>query len=106
MSAVILFTTCPNRKLAEKIALTLVEEKLVACVQIGSEISSVYRWRDKLERAKEIPLSAKTTQIKASQAILKIRELQPFEIPEILSIPVQDGFKPYLEWIAASTNTN
>lgn len=101
--AVMIVSNCPDKAVAEKIAMILVEQRLAACVQIGPPVTSIYRWKGKLERSQEIGLLAKTSLQMRDKAISKIRELHPFEVPEILSIPIDTGLPEYLQWVQAET---
>jgi periplasmic divalent cation tolerance protein len=104
MSEVLLvITTLPNRAAAERIAETLVTEGVAACVNILAECASVYRWQDKIEHANEIPLLIKTTRSVYPQLESSLRKLHPYEVPEILALPVSAGLPEYLNCVAQET---
>lgn len=105
MSALIVITNAPDRDVALKIANALVERKLAACVNILAECTSVYRWRGKLETATEVPLLIKTRAAIYSEVEAAIRDLHPYELPEIVAVPVERGLPDYLEWVSAATVT-
>jgi periplasmic divalent cation tolerance protein len=101
--AVIILTTAPDAKHAEAIARQLVEEHLAACVNVCATMTSVYRWKGALERADEYQLVIKTvdTRVKAVEA--RIQALHPYELPELLVIPIVDGGRAYLDWLIEET---
>ena len=95
-------TTLPDRGAAERLAAALVEERWAACAQVVGPVESTYRWREKVERATEWYCHIKTTLDRAPRARRRIRELHPYETPEIITVPIVDGDPDYLRWIAAS----
>lgn len=105
MSALIVITNAPDRDVALKIANALIERRLAACVNILAECTSVYRWRGKLETATEVPLLIKTRAAIYSEVEAAIRSLHPYELPEIVAVPVERGLPDYLEWVSAATVT-
>ena len=103
MSALIVITNAPDRDVALRIAHALVERKLAACVNILAECISVYRWNDQLETATEVPLLIKTRAAIYDEVEAAIRSLHPYELPEIVAVPITDGSAAYLDWIIAET---
>jgi periplasmic divalent cation tolerance protein len=97
--AVIVFSTCANRKEARTIARAIVEERLAACVQLLPPIQSVYRWRGAVQESKEILLLFKTTLAQFAALERRISELHGYETPEILAVPVTAGAEKYLAWL-------
>ena len=97
-------TTLPDRATAERLAASLVEERWAACAQVVGPVESVYRWQGKVERATEWYCHLKTTLDRAPGARRRIRELHPYETPEIIAVPIVDGDPDYLRWIAASVS--
>ncbi len=95
----LIYTTFSNQDDAHKISRTLLEKRLIACVNIGSEIKSLYFWQERLEEDKEIPVLFKTTSEKVSLAIKILQDLHPYETPAILEIPVAYAVPPFLEWV-------
>ncbi len=100
--AIVVFMTAANREEAGRLAETLVEKRLAACVQILPEMESVYRWQGRVERQREVLLIAKTTQLKFGKLEKEVRELHSYETPEIVAVPLIAGSGPYLEWLEAS----
>jgi periplasmic divalent cation tolerance protein len=96
------FCTCPEKD-AERIATALLAERLVACVQM-LPVKSRYWWRGKLESADEVLLLMKTRADLMGSLIAKIRQLHPYEVPEVVAVKLEEGNPAYLEWLAAETN--
>ncbi len=105
MSAMIVITSAPDRKVAQAIAQALVERKLAACVNILASCTSVYRWQGKIETADEVPLLIKTRAEIYTEVEAAIKGLHPYEVPEIVALPVAEGSHDYLEWLSAATVT-
>lgn len=105
MSALIVITNAPDRDIALKIARALIERKLAACVNILAECTSVYRWQGKLETATEVPLLIKTRAAIYPELEAAIKSLHPYELPEIVAVPIERGLSGYLEWVGAATVT-
>lgn len=95
-------TTLPDRHAAERLAATLVEERRAACVQVAGPVASTYRWEGKVEQATEWYCHCKTTDAAAPGLQARIRELHPYDTPEIVAVPIVDGDPDYLRWIEAS----
>jgi periplasmic divalent cation tolerance protein len=96
------FITAPNREEARLLVDALVTSRLAACVQILSEIESVYRWQGAIERQPEILLIAKTTRGKFAELETEVRRLHSYETPEIVALSITEGSVPYLEWLIKS----
>lgn len=105
MSALIVITNAPDREIALKIARALIERKLAACVNILAECTSIYRWQGKLETATEVPMLIKTRAAIYPDLEAAIKSLHPYELPEIVAVPVERGLPEYLEWVGAETLT-
>ncbi|WJW75285.1 divalent-cation tolerance protein CutA [Thiohalobacter sp. IOR34] len=95
----IAFCTVPDRETAERIAMALVERRLAACVNILPGLSSVYRWQGAVQHDEELLLLIKTRGGLASRLQAAIRELHPYELPEIVAVPIVAGLPDYLHWI-------
>ena len=100
----IVLCTCPDRETAQEIASTLVEYGHAACVNILPGIASVYTWQGQVQQDEELQLLIKTT----GQAYRKVEEtvlrLHPYELPEIIAVPVVKGQGDYLQWISITTS--
>jgi periplasmic divalent cation tolerance protein len=95
---VVIFVTCPEAE-AERLASSLVEERLVACVNIIPSVLSVYRWEEKLCKETESLLVMKSHTRLWHELEPRIRELHTYDVPEIISIPIKHGHMPYLDWV-------
>lgn len=104
MSEVLLVvTTLPNRATAERIAEALVTARVAACVNVLAECTSVYRWQGKIERAGEVPLLIKTTREAYARLEAALRTMHPYDVPEIVALPVTAGLPAYLDWVTQET---
>jgi periplasmic divalent cation tolerance protein len=101
--ALVVLTNCPDDEVADRIARTLVENGLAACVNRLARASSIYRWQGAIERATETPLLIKTTRERYPEVEQAIRSLHPYEVPEIVALAIEAGFAPYLRWIVDET---
>lgn len=100
---IVVLTNCGSKKEAMKLAGRLVEDRLAACVNIIPAVTSVYRWKDKLETAEEWTLLVKTRRELFEQVRRAIETGHSYELPEVLAIPVVDGLASYLDWIETET---
>lgn len=98
-------TTLPDRDAANRLGRRLVEERLAACAQVVGPVSSVYWWQGEIETAGEWYCHLKSTAERVPALITRIRELHPYETPEIIALPVTEGNAAYLQWIADSVGT-
>lgn len=105
MSALIVITNTPDRGVALKIARVLIERRLAACVNILADCTSVFRWQGKLETATEVMLMIKTRAAIYDEVEAAIRGLHPYELPEIVAVPIERGSSAYLDWVSAETVT-
>jgi periplasmic divalent cation tolerance protein len=103
MSQFVFFVTVPSKEEGEKIAKHLLEQKIVACVNIIHDIHSIYRWKGEIEEDNEFLLVMKTAKEKKSLLIRTIEELHSYETPECIGWKIDAGSKPYLRWIEDST---
>ena len=92
----------PDADAADRLAHTLVRERLAACAQVAGPISSTYRWQDTVEQASECYCHLKTTMKRLPALRARIRELHPYQVPEIIAVPIVDGVAGYLRWIEES----
>ena len=99
----LVLTNLPDHDSARRLAEALIESHAAACVNILAECSSVYRWQGVIETTSEIPLLIKTTQAAYSRLEATIRANHPYELPEIIAVPVNAGFPGYLQWVVQET---
>lgn len=105
MNVVLVLTNFPSRETAVKLAEQLVAAKLAACINILAPCLSIYHWQEKTESTEEITVLIKTTENRYEEVQKMIRNLHPYELPEILCVPVAGGLPEYLQWVAAETLT-
>ena|SRR5271165_792753 len=103
-SSILILTTLPERSLAEALARELLSTRLAACIQIGATAQSLYHWRGEIETATETPLTIKTLGRLYPRVEEAIRRHHPYELPEIVAVPITYGLPAYLDWIAAQTD--
>lgn len=99
----LVLSSLPDQATAQQLARTLIERRLSACVSVLAPCTSVYRWKDKVEEAAEIPLLIKTTAGRYAELESTLRALHPYELPEIIAVPVLRGLPGYLDWVAGET---
>ena len=99
----LLLVSCPNAKVAEAIARHLVDEKLAACGNVTAPVRSVYRWKGKVRQESEVLLFVKTRRSLVAACTGAIRALHPYEVPEIVAMPIVDGLPAYLGWVVRET---
>ena len=102
-ATLLVFTNLPDRESAVELARALVERRLAACVNVLGTATSVYRWREAVETAQEVPLLIKTRAQLYPAVEAAIRGLHPYELPEIIAVPVEHGLPQYLQWVQAET---
>lgn len=103
MQTLLILCNLPDRNSAEQLAQTLIERQHAACVNIQPPVTSVYRWEGRIETASEIPLQIKTCEDRYYDVEASIRELHPYQVPEIVAIPIAKGLPAYLDWVVAET---
>lgn len=100
----LVLTNLPDRAAAVKLAQALVERRLAACVNVLAECTSIYRWKGAVENATEVPVLIKTRAALYGELEAAIGELHPYEVPEIIALPVVRGLPEYLEWVNEGTS--
>lgn len=99
----LVLTTMPDEHSAVKLAERLVTTGLAACVNIGAPVTSIYRWQGQLERGTEVMLTIKTTAARYPDLERAILADHPYELPEVIAVPITTGLTPYLAWIETCT---
>lgn len=99
----IVYVTCPDPAVGEKIAGKLVRERLAACVNVVPGLRSVYRWQGAIETGDEVLLLIKTTAQRFEALRERVLELHPDTVPEIVATPVVQGLDDYLQWVREET---
>ncbi|MDD2884027.1 MAG: divalent-cation tolerance protein CutA [Dechloromonas sp.] len=103
MTPLLILTNCPDEASANTIALALVEEGLAACVNLLARVQSIYRWQGAIESSSEIPLLIKSTAATYPALEKRLLELHPYELPEIIALPITHALPAYLNWLAEHT---
>jgi periplasmic divalent cation tolerance protein len=103
METLLVMTTLPDQGAAEKLAQALIEARMAACVNVLAPCRSVYRWQGAVETASEVPLLIKTSAARYAALQAAIRSAHPYELPEIIAVPIAHGLPDYLAWVHAAT---
>lgn len=98
-----MITNLPDRAAAERLADTLIAARLAACVNILAPCRSVYRWKGAVQHDEEHPVLIKTTAERYGALEAAVRAAHPYELPEIVAVPIERGLPEYLDWVAAET---
>lgn len=100
---IVVLITCPDAATGERLAHSMVEERLAACVNLIPGVTSLYRWEDKLCRDAEILLLVKTRRGRLAALTRRVKALHPYSLPEIVALPILAGSAEYLRWIRSAT---
>lgn len=103
METILVISNLPDHASAQKLAAVLVEQRLAACVNVLSPCTSVYRWQGQVETATEVPVFIKTTREHYPALEQAIKANHPYELPEIIAVPLVAGLPAYLEWVRTET---
>jgi periplasmic divalent cation tolerance protein len=103
MPKLLVFTNLPDRASAERLADLLLEQRLAACVNILAPCRSVYRWKGAVQHDEEHPMLIKTSAERYGALEQALRQGHPYELPEIIAVPIEQGLPAYLDWVAAET---
>ncbi len=103
MGTLLVLTNLPDRAAAEKLAEELVGKRVAACINILAPCRSVYRWKGAVQHDEEHPMLIKTTHERYPALEQALRAAHPYELPEIIALPVEQGLPAYLDWVASET---
>jgi periplasmic divalent cation tolerance protein len=103
MSTLLVLTNLPDRAAAERLAGLVIAQQLAACVNILAPCRSVYRWRGAVQHDEEHPMLIKTTAERYPALEQALRSGHPYELPEIIAVPIERGLPAYLAWVAGET---
>lgn len=103
MQRLLVFTNLPDRAAAERIAGLLLEQRLAACVNILAPCRSLYRWKGAVQHDEEHPMLIKTSAERYPALEQALRREHPYELPEIIAVPIERGLPAYLDWVGAET---
>ena len=104
MSTLLVLTNLPDRAVAERLAETLIEKRVAACVNILTPCRSVYRWKGSVQHDEEHPMLIKTTTEAYPALESAIRAGHPYELPEIIAVTIERGLPAFIDWVAAETS--
>lgn len=102
-SHIVVLTTLENTEQARTLVRQLVDRRVIACGTVFEHVTSLYRWKGAVEEATETQVLLKTRRDRWADLLAAVRELHPYEVPELLALPVEEGLAPYLEWVAGET---
>lgn len=103
MPLCLVLSTFPDHDTARRIATALVEARLAACVNLVPSVQSIYRWQGKVESADEVLAVVKTTAEMYPQLEARLKELHPYEVPEIVALPTERVLEAYAKWVSEMT---
>jgi periplasmic divalent cation tolerance protein len=103
VTVLVCFCTCPDADSATRLADALVGERLAACVNVVPGLRSVYRWQGAIEHNDETLLLIKTSRDRLDALTVRLRDLHPYELPEVVAVEVAGGLSTYLDWVAEQT---
>jgi periplasmic divalent cation tolerance protein len=101
-AVIVCLITFPDEETAARVGRALVEEGLAACVNLLGGVRSIYRWKGAVSDDEEVLAIAKTTAGGFASLCARVAALHPYEVPEVIALPVERGHQPYLEWVRAS----
>ncbi len=99
----VVLATAPSLEVAHAIASALVHERLVACVNVVSGVTSIYRWQGKVSESAEVLLLMKTVADRLPLLMARVSELHPYQVPEIIALPVDAALPAYAQWVVEAT---
>ena len=99
-------TTAPSAEVAERIGRSLVEERLAACANVVAGVTSIFRWNDAVQREGEVLVILKTTSGELEALQRRVAELHPYDVPELIALPIVAGYAPYLDWVRAEVGSD
>src|SRR3954451_7179972 len=103
MNTLLVLTNLPDRAAAERLADAVIAKNLAACVNILAPCRSVYRWKGAVQHDEEHPVLIKTTRERYDALEQALRDGHPYELPEIIAVPIERGLPAYLEWVTGET---
>ncbi len=104
MEHIIVFVTAPDEDTAVEIARVLVEEGLAACANIVKDIRSIYKWQGKMEDKSEVLMIAKTSRDRFEDLAKRVKGMHPYDVPEIISVPITQGSDAYIKWLSEAVS--
>jgi len=102
LTHILVVMTTTTKREAQKIAKNLLSRHLIACANIYGRVESHFWWQNKIDKAEEFLVLMKSNQKVFAKLAKAVKELHSYEVPEILAVPIVEGYQPYLEWLNAS----
>jgi periplasmic divalent cation tolerance protein len=99
----VVLVTAPDETVASRLARALVDERLAACANLVPGVRSVYRWQGRVQEDVEVLLVLKTASARCAALAERVRDLHPYDLPEVVALPVAAGSVPYLEWVVTES---
>ena len=96
--------TAPSHDVADRLVTTIVEERLAACGNIVPGLTSIYHWEGALQRDSEVLIIFKTTRAVLAQLMARVQEIHPYDVPEVLAVPITAGLDAYVAWVAENVH--
>ncbi len=103
-STVVVLCTCPDPETGRRLAESLVGDRLAACVNLIPGLTSIYLWEGRIQTEAEVLLLIKTTDERLDALIARLRALHPYQVPEIIALPIVVGLPEYLDWVKTCVN--
>ena len=103
-AAILVLTSLPDHESAKELARSLVKGRLASCVNVGAPVESMYHWRGEIETAREVPVVIKTRRALYNEVEAAIVAVHPYELPEVIAVPLIHGLAGYLDWIGTETD--
>jgi periplasmic divalent cation tolerance protein len=101
----VVWVTAPDAECASRIARALVEERLIACANLIPGVRSIYRWEGAVEEDDEVLLVLKTTEDRCDAVAARVKALHPYDLPEVIALPVAGGSEDYLDWVRTESSS-
>jgi len=102
LTNILVLITTSTRREAQRIAQSLLQKRLIACANIHGPVDSHFWWQDKIEKAEEFLVLMKSSQKLFARLTKAVKEVHSYAVPEILAVPIVEGFQPYLDWLNAT----
>jgi periplasmic divalent cation tolerance protein len=102
----VVLVTAPSAQVAELLVRSVVEERLAACGNIVPGVVSIYRWQGAVQRDDEVFITFKTPSAATDRLMRRVQELHPYDVPEIVVLPVADALPAYAQWVVESCSTD
>lgn len=103
INLVVMYITAPSKEVGRKLSEILVKEKLIACCNMVENVESIYEWKGKVEQDTEVLMIVKSRQDYIDKIVEVVTKNHPYEVPEVIAMPIIGGNKQYMEWVESTT---